>query len=553
VSFAIPLVYATGLVAGRIVREEPMWKPVDTEDTRTDEPEEEDEESRAQSTRRLFLTFGVLMLLMGTAGYVIAKSASELADRTGIADSIVGALATAVVTSMPELVTTIAAVRRGALQLAVGGIIGGNTFDMLFLTASDISYREGSLYHAVGDADLLDRHGPSDDRRPDRRPDPAAESGSRANWRREHPPPRNLRGSDRHAVSRGRLSCRRDCKGNGGDERRWIRVTAACIPSGLVTLRRYEAALPVSTGILMTGPAERFPRTTGAHLRHIGWNLRPAMAFLSTVGEGEAMPQMNYYEMIGFQSDHPKPHHGPPETPSLDDVILFLNFDGTLVDIVDFPDPVSVPSATRKLLNDLHAMPGCKTVLLSGRSMRDLVGFFPDFPGTIVGSHGAEQRIDGKLWQHPAKDSLELARIIQMVHGWADNEPDVLVEEKPCSVVQHFNRAPDKMAEALNFMECIAAHFDGFMLHRVKLKMAAEILPENVSKRRAVEVLMQQWPSRMPIAFGDDLGDEEVFEAVNRSGGQSIRVGNGETYAMFRLADPGAVRDTLRGWLESAV
>ena len=64
---------------------------------------------------------------------------------------------------------------------------------------------------------------------------------------------------------------------------------------------------------------------------------------------------------------------------------------------------------------------------------------------------------------------------------------------------------------------------------------------------------MQQWPSRMPIAFGDDLGDEEVFEAVNRSGGQSIRVGNGETYAMFRLADPGAVRDTLRGWLESAV
>ena len=93
------------------------------------------------------------MLLMGTAGYVIAKTASELADRMEISDSLVGALATAVVTSMPELVTTVAAVRRGALQLAVGGIIGGNTFDTLFLTASDISYRDGSLYHAVGDAD----------------------------------------------------------------------------------------------------------------------------------------------------------------------------------------------------------------------------------------------------------------------------------------------------------------------------------------------------------------------------------------------------------------
>ncbi|MFW5881199.1 MAG: sodium:calcium antiporter [Roseicyclus sp.] len=153
VSFAIPLVYAVGLIAGRRVHEEPQWTPVDTEDTKTDQPDEEDAESRAKSTRRLFLTFGVLMLLMGVAGYAIAKSASELADRTGIADSIVGALATAVVTSMPELVTTIAAVRRGALQLAVGGIVGGNTFDTLFLMASDIAYRDGSLYHAAGDAD----------------------------------------------------------------------------------------------------------------------------------------------------------------------------------------------------------------------------------------------------------------------------------------------------------------------------------------------------------------------------------------------------------------
>ncbi len=153
VSFAIPLVYAAGLVASRTVHEEPMWKPVDTVDTKTDQPEEEDEESRAQSTLRLFLIFGGLMLLMGIAGYVIAKTASALADRTGIAESLVGALATAIVTSMPELVTTVAAVRRGALQLAVGGIIGGNTFDTLFLMASDIAYRDGSLYHAVGDAD----------------------------------------------------------------------------------------------------------------------------------------------------------------------------------------------------------------------------------------------------------------------------------------------------------------------------------------------------------------------------------------------------------------
>lgn len=154
ISFVIPLVYAGGLIAQKTVQDHPMWEPVDTRDTKEDEPDEEDEESLAQSTLRMFLIFGALMLLMGVAGYVIAKTASELADRMDISDSLVGALATAVVTSLPELVTTVAAVRRGALQLAVGGIIGGNTFDTLFLVASDISYREGSLYHAVGDADL---------------------------------------------------------------------------------------------------------------------------------------------------------------------------------------------------------------------------------------------------------------------------------------------------------------------------------------------------------------------------------------------------------------
>ena len=65
-----------------------------------------------------------------------------------------GALITAVITSLPELVTTLVAVRRGALQLAVGGIIGGNTFDTLFLVFSDVAYRDGGIFQAVGSTDL---------------------------------------------------------------------------------------------------------------------------------------------------------------------------------------------------------------------------------------------------------------------------------------------------------------------------------------------------------------------------------------------------------------
>ncbi|WP_232830605.1 sodium:calcium antiporter [Oceanicella sp. SM1341] len=155
VSLAILLVYLFGLRASRGVREAPMWTPVHTHDTRADTPEEEPAHVARRSTARLAAEFGLLMLAMGLAGWVIARTAAVGTDRLGLSASLVGALLTAVVTSLPELVTTLAAVRRGALQLAVGGIIGGNTFDTLFLTAADISYREGSLYHAVGMQDYF--------------------------------------------------------------------------------------------------------------------------------------------------------------------------------------------------------------------------------------------------------------------------------------------------------------------------------------------------------------------------------------------------------------
>jgi len=89
-------------------------------------------------------------VVVGVAGWVITQTGLQISEKAGISESVIGALMTATVTSLPELVTTIAAIRRGALQLAVGGIIGGNTFDVLFLALSDIAYRKGSIYNAIG-------------------------------------------------------------------------------------------------------------------------------------------------------------------------------------------------------------------------------------------------------------------------------------------------------------------------------------------------------------------------------------------------------------------
>lgn len=152
-SFLLLAIYIMGIYASGQVRNDPMWTAVDTEETAPDEPDEEADEF--PSTPRLAAAFGGLMLVMGGAGWVIAGTAGVLTDRLEMSASVVGALVTAVVTSLPELVTTLAAVRRGALQLAVGGIIGGNIFDTLFLVLGDAGYRAGSIYHAIGKDDVF--------------------------------------------------------------------------------------------------------------------------------------------------------------------------------------------------------------------------------------------------------------------------------------------------------------------------------------------------------------------------------------------------------------
>jgi len=153
VSVVLFLVYVTSVRVGARIRETPMWRPTQTSQTRRDEPE--DAAERDRPVTGALLVFGGLVCLMGAGGWIISQVGAELIHRYQIGASLVGALITAVVTSMPELVTTLAAIRRGALQLAVGGIIGGNTFDVLFLVLSDIAYREGSIYHAMQAADVF--------------------------------------------------------------------------------------------------------------------------------------------------------------------------------------------------------------------------------------------------------------------------------------------------------------------------------------------------------------------------------------------------------------
>lgn len=147
VTLLIGVGYLFGLRIIGQARRTPYWRVSQTLETREDKPRESVQ--HGADLYRIWLAFACYGLVVAVAGYLVARTGIVIAERTGLSQTIVGGVLTAIVTSLPELVTSIAAVRQGALTLAVGGIIGGNTFDVLFLAFSDIAYREGSIYHAI--------------------------------------------------------------------------------------------------------------------------------------------------------------------------------------------------------------------------------------------------------------------------------------------------------------------------------------------------------------------------------------------------------------------
>ncbi|MCS3903908.1 cation:H+ antiporter [Methylohalomonas lacus] len=151
-----PLLVCSYILGYRLVQSSqyrPMWIPRRTSQTVVDQPDQAGNDNQ-RAGLRLWLVFALLALLIATSGWALMNAAETIASETALSESAVGTLFTAFFTSLPELVTTIAAVRYGALTLAVSNILGTNCFNILVFAAADIAYRDGSIYHAIGTPQL---------------------------------------------------------------------------------------------------------------------------------------------------------------------------------------------------------------------------------------------------------------------------------------------------------------------------------------------------------------------------------------------------------------
>lgn len=237
------------------------------------------------------------------------------------------------------------------------------------------------------------------------------------------------------------------------------------------------------------------------------------------------------------------------------DAALFLDIDGTLLEIAPRPELVHVPPTLPMLLDRLAARRGGALALVSGRQLTDLDGLFRPWRGAAAGVHGAERRrADGSLvMQHDSPADLAAAaaldRLRPVLADAARLLPGVLLEDKGRSLALHYRATPERGPEILDLARsCVPQNDD--CLRLIAGKMVVELQPRFYGKDRAIAAFMAEPPfqGRVPVFIGDDTTDEDGFAEVNRLGGVSIRIGGpAPTAAVYSLPSVSAALGWLAG------
>lgn len=228
---------------------------------------------------------------------------------------------------------------------------------------------------------------------------------------------------------------------------------------------------------------------------------------------------------------------------------MFLDVDGTILEIAETPQAVHVPESLKILLNALCLRLDGALALVSGRSIADLDRLFAPFRFCVAGVHGSERREPAGCVVHGQVDGAVLDGARGELATLVSEFPGLLLEDKQVALAVHFRRAPELRTSVRERMAELTARLGPeFVLQPGKCVF--EIRPAAWTKATAIEKFMERPPfsGRTPIFVGDDSTDEAGFAWVNGNDGLSIRVGGAlHTIAQYSFE---SVPET-HAWLRS--
>ena len=202
---------------------------------------------------------------------------------------------------------------------------------------------------------------------------------------------------------------------------------------------------------------------------------------------------------------------------------LFLDFDGTLVDIAESPSAVTVPDWLPALLMRMQIFLGGAVAVVSGRPLADLVSYLAPADMDFVAEHGAVVKRRGKSAAVP--ESVWPQSWHERLGRFTADYPGTVIEQKSSSIALHFRRAPEARDAAFQLLNSLVRDTAGGF-EVLPAKMAYELKLASMSKGKAITALMAEEPyrRRIPVFAGDDVTDEDGFTAVEAMGGIALRV-----------------------------
>jgi len=236
-------------------------------------------------------------------------------------------------------------------------------------------------------------------------------------------------------------------------------------------------------------------------------------------------------------------------------LILLLDYDGTLVELQPRPDMAAPDHHLVELLADLHAA-GVKLHLVSGRSRVDLERWFGPLPITLHADHGFCWRSEGGLWRDAVTSDFKWkAQVRRIMQHHAERTPGSLIEDKSASVAWHWRMVEAEAGQALakDLRVHLTEVLSNLPVQVLNGDRVVEVRLQGVNKGIAVRrVLDAADPGAVVVAFGDDRTDEDMFAALG-DGAISVHIGEGYTRAGHILASVADARSALEALLRALV
>ena len=224
---------------------------------------------------------------------------------------------------------------------------------------------------------------------------------------------------------------------------------------------------------------------------------------------------------------------------------FFFDFDGTLAEIVDDPEAVSIRDDVRAALLAIRKAAGGALAVISGREITAIDRFLAPIVLPVGGAHGSERRgADGEVHRVPL-DPHDLERLAERVTEFSHAHEGIVVERKRTSVALHYRRNPAAERECMAFARALSDEHPSATL--LSGKMVLEFKLSARTKADLITDFMAEEPfrGRRPVYFGDDVTDEDAFRVLSRWDGLSVKIGPGSTAAEYRLPDPEALHDWM--------